>query len=60
MNRNRKRNSRELMTAAAAASVSQWRIAQFPCESSGRRHQLMELNSRLGLVQGTISQNPGS
>ena len=36
MNRNRKRNSRELMTAAAAASVSQWRIAQFPCESRGR------------------------
>jgi hypothetical protein len=55
MNRNRKRNSRELLTAAAA-SVSQWRIAQFPCKSRGPRHQLMKLNIRLGLVQRTISQ----
>ena len=55
---NRKRNNSELMTAAA--SVRQWITAQFPCETRGRRHQLIELNIRQGLVQGTISQNPVS
>jgi hypothetical protein len=55
---NRKRNNSELMTAAA--SVSQWMTAQFPCETRGRRHQLIELNIRQGPVQGTISQNPAS
>jgi hypothetical protein len=54
----RKRNNSELMTAAA--SVSQWMTAQFPCETRGRRHQLVELNIRQGPVQGTISQNPVS
>ena len=39
---------------AAAASVRQWRTAQFPCETRGRRHQLTKLNIRLGLVQRTI------
>jgi len=56
---NRKRNNSELMTATAA-SVRQWMTAQFPCETRGRRHQLIELNIRQGLVQGTISQNPVS
>ena len=55
----RKRNNSELMTAAAA-SVRQWMTAQFPCETRGRRHQLIELNIRLGQVQGTIPQNPVS
>jgi len=54
----RKRNNSELMTAAA--SVRQWMTAQFPCETRGRRHQLIELNICQGLVQGTISQNPVS
>lgn len=56
---NRKRNNSELMTAAAA-SFSQWMTAHFPCETRGRRHQLIELNIRQGLVQGTIPQNPVS
>ena len=55
---NRKRNNSELMTVAA--SVSRWMTALFPCETRGRRHQLIELNICQGLVQGTISQNPVS